>query len=63
MLKDTKSDTQKKGPSGMAQSDGFSGNNAQKKEQYHNRHKGRIRASVKLDNNGDYGNDREQFTI
>lgn len=32
MLKDTKSDTQKKGPSGMAKSDGFPGNITQKKE-------------------------------
>lgn len=36
MLKDTKSDTQKKGPLGMAQSDGFPSIIAQKKEQYHN---------------------------
>lgn len=57
MLKDTKSDTQKKGPLGMAQSDGFPGNIAQKKKQYHNRHKGRVRASMKRDNNGDYDND------
>lgn len=61
MLKDTKSDTQKKGPLGMAQSDGFPGNISQEKEQYHNRHKGRVRPSMKLDNNGDYDNDRKSL--
>lgn len=61
MLKDTKSDTQKKGPFGMAQSDGFHGSITQKKEQYHNRHKRRIRPSMKLDNNGDYDNDRKSL--
>lgn len=61
MLKDTKSDTQKKGPLGMAQSDAYPGNIAQKKEQYHNRHKGRIRPSMKPDNNGDYNNDSKKF--
>lgn len=42
----------------MAQSDGFPSNAAHKKEQYHKWHKGRIRASMKLDDNGDYDNDR-----
>lgn len=41
----------------MAQSDWFPGNIAQKKEQYHNRHKGRVSPSMKLDYNGDYDND------
>lgn len=45
----------------MAQSDGFPSNIAQKKEQYHNRHKERIRASMKHDNNSDYDNDRKSL--
>lgn len=63
MLKDTKSDTQKKGPSGMAQSDGFPGNIAQKNEQYHIRHKGRVRRSMKLDNNDHYNSDRKSLIL
>lgn len=63
MLKDTKSDTQKKGPLGMAQSKRFPGNISQEKEQYHNHHKRRVRPSMKLDNNGDYNDDRKVFFL
>lgn len=59
MLADKKSDTQNKGPWGMTQSDGFPSNIAREKEQYHNRHKGRVRPGMKLDNNGDYGDEGE----
>lgn len=61
MLKDTKSDTWNKRPLEMAQSDWFPSNAAQKKEQYHKWLKGRIRASMKLDDNGDYDNDRKSL--
>lgn len=40
MLKDTKSDREEKKPRGMVQSDGSPLN---KKEQYHNRHKEKVR--------------------
>lgn len=53
MLKDTKSDTKKKGLSEMAQSEGFPGQMAQKKEQYYNHHKRKNEAGMKLDKNGD----------
>lgn len=44
----------------MAQSDRFLSDAAHKKEQYHKRLKGRIRASMKLDNNAEYNNNRKK---
>lgn len=66
MLKDTKSDTQKKrGSRGWPNQAGSPGFNAQerekKKEQYHNRRKGRVRASMKHDNNGNCDNERKSW--
>lgn len=45
----------------MAQSDRFLSDAAYKKEQYHKWLKGRIRASMKLDNNAEYNNSRKKM--
>lgn len=64
MLKDTKSDTQKKGLLGMAQSDGFPSNNiTQKNGQHHIRLKGRVRMSMKLEDNDHYDSDRKSLVL
>lgn len=59
MLKNTKSDMGNKRASGTVQSDGFLADAAHKEEQNHKWHKGRVGASMKVDNNGDY--DTEKF--
>ena len=61
MLKNTTSDTPKKGAGG--QGTGPVGQvpaiSHGKREQYHKGHKGRVRPAMKADDNGDYGDDGE----